>query len=195
MRQFSTLSLLRQLGTAIRGESRAARTPTRSTKVVTAAIMALTGLPFPAHAVDGCLVLLCLAAPDWRAIAQCVDPIYQLLSDLRHGRPFPHCSFSGAGNDARHDWASAPENCPPQYARYADLGESSKVWVCDYTGVISVRINGAAWSRVWWGWDSDTVTEYSQDAKQQLGTWSTKFDDDYAAWLAIQPPAEPPNLP
>lgn len=29
----------------------------------------------PARAVDGCLVLLCFAAPSWRAIPQCVPPI------------------------------------------------------------------------------------------------------------------------
>ena len=40
----------------------------------------------PAMALDGCLVLLCLAAPSWRAIPQCVPPIRQLLRDLALGR-------------------------------------------------------------------------------------------------------------
>ncbi|RZA15171.1 MAG: hypothetical protein EOP02_25220, partial [Proteobacteria bacterium] len=35
---------------------------------------------------DGCVVLLCLAAPSWRAIPQCVPPIRQLFRDLARGR-------------------------------------------------------------------------------------------------------------
>ena len=37
----------------------------------------------------------------------------------------------------------------------------------------------------------DTVTEFSPAAKAQLGTWDTKFDDDYAAWFAALPPPAP----
>src|SRR5678809_1218397 len=52
-------------------------------------------LPVKADAADGCLVLLCLAAPNWRAIAQCVPPVQSVLRDLARGRPFPSCSMSG----------------------------------------------------------------------------------------------------
>ena len=69
----------------------------------------------PARAVDGCLVLLCLAAPNWRAMPQCVPPIKQLFRDLARGKSFPNCSMAGAGNRARHAWARAPSFCPPQY--------------------------------------------------------------------------------
>src|SRR5678816_1358123 len=72
-------------------------------------------LSAPARAADGCLVLLCLAAPSWSSIAQCVDPVRQVLRDLARGRPFPSCAMSGAGNTARQEWASAPGFCPPQY--------------------------------------------------------------------------------
>lgn len=71
----------------------------------------------PARAVEGCLVLLCFAAPNWRAIPQCVPPIRQVLLDLARGRAFPTCGMAGAGNSAAHAWASAPGNCPPQYTR------------------------------------------------------------------------------
>ena len=37
----------------------------------------------------------------------------------------------------------------------------------------------------------DTVTEFTPAAKAQLGTWDTKFDDDYAAWFAALPPPAP----
>lgn len=65
---------------------------------------ALAGLAFtaPAHAVDGCLVLLCFAAPNWRAIPACVPPIRQVLRDLARGKPFPTCVMAGAANSAHH---------------------------------------------------------------------------------------------
>ena len=155
-------------------------------------IVASTLVPTPAHAVDGCLVLLCLAAPSWRAIPQCVPPVQQLFSDLARGKPFPTCSMSGAGNCANHAWSSAPAFCPPQYTRIID-GESGPIYQCDYSGAISVSINGAPFSRTWWSFGGDSVTEFSPAAKTQLGTWDTRFDDDYAKWLAALPP--PPRRP
>ncbi|MCB1947179.1 MAG: hypothetical protein KDF55_16785 [Thauera sp.] len=153
-----------------------------------AALIAL--VPTPARAVDGCLVLLCLAAPSWRAIPQCVPPVQQLFRDLARGKPFPTCSMSGAGNTANHAWSYAPAFCPPQYTRVID-GESAPIYQCDYTGAISVSINGAPFSRTWWSFGGDSVTEFSPAAKTQLGTWDTRFDDDYAKWLASLPPPAP----
>jgi hypothetical protein len=73
-----------------------------------------------AQAVDGCLVLLCFAAPSWRAIPQCVPPIRQVLRDLARGRAFPHCAMAGPANSASHQWSSAPANCPSQYTRVVE---------------------------------------------------------------------------
>ena len=146
--------------------------------------------PRAAYAVDGCLVLLCFAAPSWRSIPQCVPPIRQVLRDLARGKPFPTCSMAGGGNSASHAWASAPGYCPPQYTRVFD-GESGPIYSCDYTGAVSVSINGAPFARTWWTMAGDTVTEFSPAAKAQLGTWDTRFDDDYAAWLASLPPPAP----
>ena len=140
----------------------------------------------PALAVDGCKVLLCLAAPSWRSIPECVPTINQLHRDLARGKPFPICSMAGAGNSANNDWASAPANCPPQYTRVFD-GESGPIYSCDYAGAVTVSINGAPFTRTWWSIGGDTVTEFTPAAKVQLGTWDRKFDDDYAAWLAAQP--------
>ena len=152
--------------------------------------------PSPARAVDDCLVLLCFAAPSWRSIPQCVPPIRQVLRDLARGKPFPTCAMAGAGNSASHDWASAPGYCPPQYTRVSD-GESRPIYSCDYTGAVSVSVNGEAFARTWWTMDGDSVTEFSAAAKAQLGTWDTRFDDDYAAWRAALPlpalPAETGN--
>jgi hypothetical protein len=150
-----------------------------------AAATALMALSMPASAVDGCLVLLCLAAPSWRAIPQCVPPITDVLRDLARGRPFPTCAMGGAGNAGSHQWANAFTNCPPQYT-YASELESGIAYSCGYTGVVTVQIDGAPWSRTWWTMGGQTVTDFSPAAKQRMGTWDTKFDDDYAAWSAAQ---------
>ncbi|GAB3759176.1 hypothetical protein GCM10028796_05970 [Ramlibacter monticola] len=155
------------------------------------ALAALLAASAPARAVDGCQVLLCFAAPNWRAIPQCVPPITQVLRDLARGKPFPTCSMTGGGNSASHAWASASSYCPPQYTRVFD-GESGPIYSCEYTGAVSVSVNGAPFARTWWKIAGDTVTEFSPAAKAQLGTWDTRFDEDYAAWLsALPPPASP----
>jgi hypothetical protein len=148
-------------------------------------------MPTPAHAVDGCKVLLCLAAPSWRSIPECVPTINQLHRDLARGKPFPSCSMAGAGNSANNMWASTPSNCPPQYTRVFE-SESGPIYSCDYSGAVTVNINGAPFTRTWWSMGGDTVTEFTPAAKTQLGTWDSKFDDDYAIWLASLPPPAPP---
>lgn len=148
--------------------------------------------PSAARAVDGCLVLLCFAAPSWRAVPQCVPPIRQVLHDLARGKPFPSCEMAGAGNSASHTWSAAPEFCPPQYTHVLD-GEGGPFYLCDHIGAVTVLINGGLFTRTWWSMTGDTVTEYSAEAKAQLGTWDTRFDDDYAAWLALQPPPPVPG--
>jgi len=154
------------------------------------ALASLLGYPEPSHAVDGCLVLLCFAAPSWSAIEQCVPPIRQVLDDLAHGRPFPSCSMSGPGNSAFHRWSDAPDFCPPQYTQVVAL-PSGERYSCEYDGAVEVDIDGAMWSRTWWQMSGDTATDFSPAAKQQLGTWDTRFDDDYARWRGQQQPPGP----
>ena len=171
----------------------------RTAKHAVTRAIAAAGLSFaslmavitPAHAVDGCLVLLCFAAPSWRAIPQCVPPISQVLRDLARGRSFPTCAMSGPRNTAAHQWASAPTYCPPQYTRMFDT-ETSVSYACDYLGAVSVSIEGALWARTWSNIGGDTVTEYAPAAKATLGIWDTRFDDDYATWLGSLPPSSPP---
>ena len=149
---------------------------------LSAALMA----PAPARAVDGCQVLLCLAAPSWRALPQCVPPVSQALRALARGRAFPMCTISGPGNHASHAWSSAPSFCPPQYTRVFD-GPHGPVYTCDFSGAISITVQGVPFARTWWSPSGDTVTEFSPAAKAQLGSWDTRFDSEYAAWLATQP--------
>lgn len=149
-----------------------------------AATVGILGSPL-AHGADGCLVLLCLAAPSWRAIPQCVPPVRQLLRDLAKGRPFPTCAMGGTGNSAEHQWSAAPTNCPPQYTRTID-GPSGPIYRCDYSGSISVTVNGRLFTKTWWGDSGDSVTQFTESAKATLGRWDTRFDDEYADWLARQ---------
>ena len=157
------------------------------------AILAIVGalisatVPRMAHAVDGCKVLLCFAAPSWKSIPECVPTIRQLERDLARGKPFPACNMAGAGNSAQHNWSNPPIDCPPQYT-HAYQDEYGPVYSCDYVGAVSVTVNGAPFTRTWWTPGGDTVTEFTPAAKAQLKSWDTRFDDDYAAWLSIQPP-------
>jgi hypothetical protein len=151
---------------------------------------AVLSVALSARAVDGCLVLLCLAAPSWSSIAQCVPPIQSLLNDLAHGRPFPTCDMAGAGNAASNQDASAPAFCPAQYTTAFDL-EAGTRFECRFNGAISTTIDGALWTRTWWSFAGETVTEYTPVAKAALGSFDTRYDDDYAAWLATQAPAAP----
>jgi len=95
--------------------------------------------------------------------------------------------MAGAANSAGNAWASIPDNCPPQYTLEIG-GDWGSTYVCMYTGVISVAVDGALFSRTWWSLSGDTVTEFTPAAKLRLGTWDPRFDDDYAAWL---PKAQP----
>jgi hypothetical protein len=156
----------------------------------------LLGLLFPwallapgaARAGDDCLVLLCFAAPDWRAVPQCVPPIRQVLRDLARGKAFPSCGMAGAGSTAQHAWAQALGYCPPQYTRVHET-RSGPIYRCDYHGAVSVAIDGAPFARTWWNLAGETVTEFSPAAKTQLGSWDTRFDDEQTAWRAALPPA------
>jgi hypothetical protein len=153
-------------------------------------VATLATLPIASHAVDGCLVMLCLAAPSWRSVPQCVDPVRQLLHDLAHGHPFPSCPSAGAGNSASNRSADAPVFCPPQYTT-ALLLECGVAYSCAYAGAIEVSVDGSLWSRTWWSWDGDSVTDYSTAARLALGSWDSRFDADYAAWRASHPEPVP----
>src|SRR5450631_1512720 len=48
-----------------------------------------------ARAVDGCVVLLCLAG-NWSQIPQCVPPVQQLFTDMALGGSFPSCALASA---------------------------------------------------------------------------------------------------
>lgn len=72
---------------------------------ILACLLLLGGAASASHASDyGCKVLLCLSNPQSNGgplgVAECTEPIHQLYSDLRKGRPFPSCDLAD-GNDGR----------------------------------------------------------------------------------------------
>lgn len=187
---------MRDIPTLVAPVSVAKRSPSSLQRLFVGVAVASAVVASPrSWAVDGCLALLCFAAPNWRGTQQCVPPVVQVLRDLARGRPFPRCDMAGAGNSAKAEWAAAPTFCPPQYTRAVE-NESTQFHICDYAGAVSVSINGELFSRTWWNMGGDSVTEFSIAAKTQLRTWDTRFDDDYARWLSQQPPAsETPQVP
>lgn len=169
-----------------------AQSGTRAKCVAPLASAVLFLTPLTSHSADGCTVLLCLAAPSWRSIEQCVPPVRQMLRDLARGRPFPTCAMAGVGNTASHAWSAAPDFCPPQYTRAHDR-PSGTFYTCDYDGAITVSVNGTLFTRTWWSMGGDSVTDYSPAARVQLGSWDPRFDAEFAAWLASRPTGTEPQ--
>jgi len=180
----------------------------------------LTAAPGPAHAADGCTVLLCLAG-NWRSIGQCVPPVRKALRDLALGRSFPVCGFASAPSwsigtpgtaglpsatgspsptattasvpsQATLRWADA-EFCPPQY-RVSVEGESATQYSCAYTGAIEVTIAGQLWNRTWWSMTGDSVTEWTAAARAAVpqSPADGQFERDYEAWRLQQSTTQTP---
>ena len=156
-----------------------------------------------ARAVDGCVVLLCLAGT-WSAIPQCVPPVEQLFTDLARGRPFPTCAFAPApslpASATAPNTVAAPtptagvsgptfsnlealtlQNCPVQYVVEFD---GQLVTCSGYVGVINVTVNGVPWSQTLWSLSGASVTCYSSAAESALGISNTPCDQDLAAYNA-----------
>ena len=156
-----------------------------------------------ARAVDGCVVLLCLAG-NWSAIGECVPPVEQLFTDLALGQPFPSCAFASAPSlpassvsaaaasaATQATGASSPtsavlegmtqQNCPVQYAIVFD---GQFVSCSGYLGLIRVSVNGVPWSQTLWSPGGVGVTCYSSTAETALGISNTPCDQALAAYNA-----------
>jgi hypothetical protein len=100
--------------------------------------------------------------------------------------------MAGGANTATHAWSHAPDFCPPQYTHVQD-GPNGPIYACDFHGAIAVTVDGMPFARTWWSMGGDAVTEFSSAAKTQLGRWDSRFEDDFAAWLATRPPSTDPR--
>lgn len=142
------------------------------------------GLVGPAHAVDGCKVLLCMAG-NWKNIIQCEPTVRQALRDVARGRGWPSCSMGG--DSATGNQYLAPEQCPEQY-RTSSTDESGRViYSCPFSGVIPVVVEGRPWSRTWWSPSGDSVVEWLPAARAAFAStpdvMDDRFDLDHAAWV------------
>ena len=148
------------------------------------AVLAL-GLSAPAHAVDGCKVLLCMAGT-WKNISQCEPTVRQALRDVARGRGWPQCSMGG--NSGTANQYLSPEQCPEQNRTIAGTDDNNRViYSCPFAGVINVAVEGQPWSRSWWSPSGDTVVEWLPAAKAAFAStpesMDDRFDRDHAAWV------------
>jgi hypothetical protein len=127
----------------------------------------------PAHAVDGCKVVLCLGG-NWRSIPTCIPDVRWAL---RHGIP----SCAGMG----FSWAG-PGNCPPQYSIEAP-GIDGPTLACRMTSAISVLRGNQVWQQVWWS-EPEQIYRiwYSDDARREIVDIDPTWDNDYATWIEQQ---------
>lgn len=138
----------------------------------------------PAQAVDGCLLLMCLAAPKPKEIPMCAMTIRDYLHDAARGKPFPGCGgMSGQSNvDA--------SNCPPQYITMVQTSVDVLTPVCRWTGVTVTYVDGQVFTRAWWNQAGESVIEYTPDARARLAAGNGQIDPtwdlDLAAWQAAQ---------
>ena len=159
------------------------------------ALLAAT-LPIPAHALDGCRVLLCLAGP-WQTIPECIPDVREALRRAARGKPWPTCAMAGGGSNTASVNFASPAHCPPQYLDVVkDACGNVISSTCRWTGTVDISTNGQLMMQVWWSSTGDsTSTWYSDAARAMYGPYvDPRYDLDYAAWSAMQPPSgiEPP---
>ena len=150
--------------------------------LVAALAWALSG---PAHAVDGCKVLLCMAG-NWKNISQCEPTVRQALRDIARGRGWPECSMGG-NSQAANQYLD-PAQCPEQYRTREGFDDSQRpIYGCPFNGVINVNVEGQPWTRSWWSASGDTVVEWLPAAKTAFAnspdSMDDRFDRDHAAWV------------
>ncbi len=141
-------------------------------------------LSAPAHAVDGCKLLLCMAG-NWQNISQCEPDVRQALRDVARGRGWPSCGMGG--NSATANQYVAPEQCPEQYRTRSIDWQGLLVYDCPFSGVIHVAVEAQPWSRTWWSPSGDSVVEWLPPARAAFantpGSMDDRFDRDHAAWV------------
>ena len=158
----------------------------------------LCGLAFgfsaPAHAVDGCKLLLCMAG-NWRGIAECVPTVRQALRDVARGRAWPQCAMaSGSGSANQY---VAPEQCPPQYVTSAGTDEVGRTTTAAPSAASSMWPSPASRGRAPGGRhqamrSSSGCRRPGQPTPTRRGD-GHQFDRDQAAWAISEQADLPPR--
>lgn len=127
------------------------------------AVAALGLAPLMAQAEDSfaCEVVLCLANPNGAtAVTECVAPIKKLYKQLAKGKPFPYCDMNSndsQGNSAKNTMLNG-KNCPQQHKFFV-----GKTAMCEYQGVIDVKVANKPYTRVYWS-EGSNYTEALGDS-------------------------------
>ncbi len=146
------------------------------------------GVSGPAHAVDGCRLLLCMAG-NWQSISECVPTVRQALRDVARGRGWPTCSL--AGDSAAGNQYVAAQQCPQQYVTYGGTDWNGQaIYSCPFGGVIHIVVEGQPWSRTWWSPSGDAVIEWLPAARVAFAglpdAMDERFDRERAAWVTSE---------
>ena len=166
------------------------------------AAMFMVGLSLtatPVKAADGCVVMVCMAG-NWRNHAMCIPPVNEALRDVARGRAWPECreanqtvTTTRGNTTSTMTLAYAPGNCPRQYAQEISV-EGSSWWVCRWTRVIIMTIDGQPWLNTWADDQGNTSTEYFAAARAQLRAedLDPTFENDLAAYIAAEAARQQP---
>lgn len=96
----------------------------------------------------------------------------------------------GGTNTASVNLASPSTACPPQYLDVVK-DECGHVLssTCRMAGSVDIGMGGQLLMQVWFTDGTWTSTWYSDQARTMFGAWiDPRYDTDYIAWLATQPP-------
>jgi hypothetical protein len=135
----------------------------------------------------GCQVILCLSNPGGpEQYSECVPPIEQLWSALRHGDPFPTCDFGTGGAGDTSGTSASSTYASAAYCREDLLywgGPEQSELLCGARGAINVDVDGQLYTRVWWdaGGADHTITEY-----YGAGSTQVPYDPAQAARLFLE---------
>lgn len=133
-------------------------------KIFFIAVVAVAAFPAYATADDWkCEVILCLAdARGAKTETECQPPIDKLIAELSQGRPFPVCDMGSTSanrlNHAVNEYLTI-DTCAPQFIQY---NSDNIPLYCIFDGRITVTVNGAPWTRVWWNRSNGFYTERAQ---------------------------------
>lgn len=175
-------------------------------RLALASVLALSAAA-PAYAVDGCRVLMCMAA-NWRDISECRPDVERALRDVARGKGWPECSFSGSGGDqaipttGTRQYATMPNACP-EYFKVWFLVETENAfvwdWYCSFTGYLDTYIEGRHWVRWYFDMYGNSLPEWDTAAREafpeELGNKRIGVDVYHDYWVAAGSHYGPPHPP
>lgn len=185
--------------------------------LATAAV--LLGFATPAHAVDGCKVLLCFAG-NWRDISQCRPEVEQALKDQAKGKGWPTCNTTQPNGTQQTENSIVSRviygpSCPFYFRQWQFVPDPSyntlengtswdgKIYgkwqmTCQSTEILATTINGQPWKASYLLPDGSTFDQWmpaALAAMPDLTADANSLEVVQAAWAAAGSPTTKPSLP